>query len=55
MPEVSELVKETNLMFVNQHFSLSGAKPLPPSIIELGGIHIQKAKTLDVVCINQSP
>ncbi|XP_037914896.1 UDP-glucosyltransferase 2-like isoform X1 [Hermetia illucens] len=48
MPEVSELVKETNLMFVNQHFSLSGAKPLPPSIIELGGIHIQKAKTLDV-------
>ncbi|XP_023297572.1 UDP-glycosyltransferase UGT5-like [Lucilia cuprina] len=48
MPSVGELVKETNLMFVNQHFSLSGSKPLPPSVVELGGIHIQKAKPLDV-------
>lgn len=48
VPSVGELVKETTLMFVNQHFSLSGAKPLPPSVIELGGVHIQKAKPLDV-------
>lgn len=48
LPSVGELAKETNLMFVNQHFSLSGAKPLPPSVVELGGIHIQKAKPLDV-------
>lgn len=48
MPSVGELAKETNLMFVNQHFSLSGAKPLPPAVVELGGVHIQKAKPLDV-------
>ena len=48
VPSVGELAKETNLMFVNQHFSLSGSKPLPPSVVELGGIHIQKAKPLDV-------
>lgn len=52
MPEVSELAKETSLMFVNQHFSLSGAKPLSPSVIELGGIHIQKAKTIEAVSLN---
>ncbi|XP_037961145.1 UDP-glycosyltransferase UGT5-like [Teleopsis dalmanni] len=46
MPSVSELVKETSLFFVNQHFSLSGVKPIPPSVIELGGIHIQKSKPL---------
>lgn len=48
MPSVGELVKEISMMFVNQHFSLSGAKPLPPSVLELGGVHIQKAKPLDV-------
>ncbi|XP_054739701.1 UDP-glycosyltransferase UGT5-like [Anastrepha obliqua] len=47
LPSVAELAKETSLYFVNQHFSLSGVKSLPPSVIELGGIHIQKAKPLD--------
>lgn len=47
MPSTDELVSETSLIFVNQHYSLSGAKPLSPSVIELGGIHIQKAKPLE--------
>lgn len=46
MPSVAELVKDTSMFFVNQHFSLSGVKPLPPNVIELGGIHIQKSKPL---------
>ncbi|XP_049309941.1 UDP-glucosyltransferase 2-like [Bactrocera dorsalis] len=46
-PSVAELAKKTSMLFVNQHFSLSGVKPLPPSVIDLGGIHIQKAKPLD--------
>lgn len=46
MPSVGELVKNTSLFFVNQHFSMSGAKPLSPAVIELGGIHIQKSKPL---------
>lgn len=48
MPSVADLGKETSLLFVNQHFALSGARALSPQVIELGGIHIQKAKTLDV-------
>ncbi|XP_017471788.1 PREDICTED: UDP-glucuronosyltransferase 1-1-like [Rhagoletis zephyria] len=47
LPSVAELAKQTSAYFVNQHFSLSGVKPLPPSVVELGGIHIQKAKPLD--------
>lgn len=41
-PPVAALAKETSLMFVNQHYSLSGSKPLSPAVIELGGIHIKE-------------
>lgn len=46
VPDVREMVKRTSMFFVNQHYSLSGAKPLAPSVIELGGIHIQPQKPL---------
>ncbi|XP_039956993.1 UDP-glucosyltransferase 2-like [Bactrocera tryoni] len=46
-PSVGELAKKTSMLFVNQHFSLSGVKPLPPSVLDLGGMHIQKSKPLD--------
>ena len=49
IPDVRELVKKTNMFFVNQHYSLSGAKPLVPAVIELGGIHIKEQKPLDKV------
>ncbi|XP_055839618.1 UDP-glycosyltransferase UGT5-like [Episyrphus balteatus] len=41
MPETRDLVMNTSVFFVNQHYSLSGAKPLSPAVIELGGIHIE--------------
>ncbi|XP_031630557.1 UDP-glucuronosyltransferase 1-3-like isoform X2 [Contarinia nasturtii] len=47
MPHLSELVKETSLMFLNTHYSLEGSRPNPPSIIEIGGIHITEPKPLD--------
>lgn len=47
IPSVSELAKKTSLMLVNEHFSMSGAKPKFPSIIDIGGVHIQKQKKLD--------
>ncbi|KAH8378116.1 hypothetical protein KR093_009383, partial [Drosophila rubida] len=46
LPSVGELVKNTSVFLVNQHYSLSGPKPLPPNVIEVGGLHIQKAKPL---------
>lgn len=47
MPHLSELGKTTSMMFVNTHFSLEGPSPNPPTIVELGGIHIKEAKPLD--------
>lgn len=49
IPPISELIKQTSLIFVNQHYSLSGSKPLSQAVVELGGIHISKAKPIDPV------
>lgn len=47
IPSVSVLKKKISLMFVNEHFSMSGAKPKFPSIIDVGGVHIKEPKKLD--------
>lgn len=47
MPHLSELVKNTNMIFVNSHFSFGGSRPFAPTVVELGGIHIKEAKPLD--------
>ncbi|XP_070508787.1 UDP-glycosyltransferase UGT5-like isoform X2 [Chironomus tepperi] len=44
IPDLQDLAKQTKLLFVNQHFSLSGVKPFPPSVIEIGGIHINSKR-----------
>lgn len=49
IPSVSDLKKETSLMFVNSHYSLSGARPLSPSVIEISGIHIKDPKPIKKV------
>jgi glucuronosyltransferase len=48
-PDLEILTKKVSMMFVNQHYSLSGAKHLGPNVVELGGIHIEKANQLDPV------
>lgn len=48
LPPLSDLIKETSMVFVNTHFSLEGPTPNPPTVVELGGIHITKEeKPLD--------
>lgn len=49
IPSVTELSKQISLMFVNTHYSLSGPKPLPPTVVELGGVHIKEPKAIDEV------
>lgn len=49
MPYLGDLIDETGLMLVNTHYSLSGSKPLSPSVIEIGGVHIQEPKPLEEV------
>ncbi|KAL7043666.1 hypothetical protein ACKWTF_001618 [Chironomus riparius] len=46
-PKTSELIKKVSMVFVNQHYSLNGAKHLSPNVVELGGVHIGKPKPLD--------
>lgn len=54
IPDLSVLTKKVSLMFVNQHFALSGAKHLSPNVIELGGIHIEKANELIPVSMHKT-
>jgi hypothetical protein len=49
IPDVFELASQTSLMLVNQHFSLSGPRPLTPQVIEVGGLHIKETKPLPEV------
>ncbi|KAL3266350.1 hypothetical protein HHI36_010528 [Cryptolaemus montrouzieri] len=41
----------SSLMLVNTHYSLNIARPLVPSVIEVGGIHIGMPEKLPKVCI----
>ncbi|CAK1552553.1 unnamed protein product [Leptosia nina] len=45
--DVRKAVREQmKMMFVYQHFSVTGARLLPPQVIEIGGIHIKEGKKL---------
>lgn len=49
MPYLGDLMHETSLMLVNTHYSLSGSKAFPPTVVEIGGVHIREPKPLDEV------
>nr|XP_040238054.2 UDP-glucosyltransferase 2-like [Anopheles coluzzii]XP_040238055.2 UDP-glucosyltransferase 2-like [Anopheles coluzzii] len=46
IPDVAEIVQNTSLILINQHYTLSGARPLVPAVVEIGGVHIQGEKPL---------
>ncbi|XP_065222649.1 UDP-glucosyltransferase 2-like isoform X2 [Planococcus citri] len=46
VPSVRDIVQNTSLVLVNSHHSVESAYPLTPNFIEIGGIHIKKAKPL---------
>uniref|UniRef100_A0A1B6E1B5 UDP-glucuronosyltransferase n=1 Tax=Clastoptera arizonana TaxID=38151 RepID=A0A1B6E1B5_9HEMI len=46
MTSLEELTKKTSLLLVNSHPSLKEARPLPPQVIEIGGLHVKPAKPL---------
>lgn len=50
-PSVTELSKHISIMFVNTHYSLIGPKPLPPTVVEVGGVHIKEPKAIDEVSL----
>ncbi|PNF35871.1 hypothetical protein B7P43_G09429 [Cryptotermes secundus] len=46
LPALSQLARNTSLIFVNRHFSLNGPRPLVPGVIEVAGIHMKPVKKL---------
>lgn len=47
--KIEELAQSMSLVLVSTYFPLHGAFEAPPSVIEVGGIHIQQNKTLPKV------
>lgn len=46
-PPLDEIEKRVSLVFTNSHPSINYARPLPPQVVELGGIHCRPAKPLE--------
>ncbi|XP_017858841.1 PREDICTED: UDP-glucuronosyltransferase 1-3 [Drosophila arizonae] len=46
LPPINEIVKNTSLMLINQHYSLSGSTPYTANVVEVGGLHVGPAKPL---------
>lgn len=44
IPDLRDLADNTSLIFVNQHFSFSGPRPLPVNVVEVGGMHIKQSR-----------
>lgn len=51
IPDVRDLAKNIRLLLVNQHFSISGSRPLTPQVIEIGGVHLLPEKEIPSVII----
>lgn len=49
LPSLEEINKRTALVLVNSHFSLTYARPLPPNVVEVGGIHVRPIRRLPQV------
>ncbi|XP_058056931.1 UDP-glucosyltransferase 2-like [Anopheles bellator] len=46
IPDVRQIVRNVSLILVNQHYTLSGARPLVPVVVEVGGVHIGSPRPL---------
>jgi len=46
---LDQLVLRTSLLFVNTYHALWGSRPLPPNVVEVGGLHVKLSKPLDEV------
>ncbi|KMY90878.1 UDP-glycosyltransferase UGT5 [Drosophila simulans] len=46
LPPINEIVKNTSLMMINQHYALTGPRPYAPNVIEVGGLQVGPIKPL---------
>lgn len=43
LPQLEAIARNVSLLLVNSHFTLQGARPLVPNVVEIGGMFVQKA------------
>ncbi|KAF2882091.1 hypothetical protein ILUMI_24094 [Ignelater luminosus] len=46
LPDINDLARNTSLVLVNSHFSVSSARPTVTNFIEVGGLHIKPPNPL---------
>ncbi|XP_049943024.1 UDP-glycosyltransferase UGT5-like isoform X3 [Schistocerca serialis cubense] len=46
LPSLSEIERQTSLLLVNYHFTHGCPRPLVPSMVEVGGLHVRQPKKL---------
>ncbi|KAB0799707.1 hypothetical protein PPYR_07587 [Photinus pyralis] len=51
VPNLKATAANISLLLVNNHFSVTRPRPLPPSYIDVGGIHLGVPKTLPLVSL----
>ena len=44
MPPLLDVVRNTSLMLLNQHFSDQFARSFPPFVVQVGGMHLQESR-----------
>lgn len=49
LPKTREMENQVSLVLINSHYSFDTIIPLVPSVVQIGGIHIQQPKPLDEV------
>lgn len=50
--QVQNMAYNTSLIILNTHYTVNLPRVMPPNVIEIGGIHIGKAKGVPKVCSN---
>ena len=49
LPHIKSILRNTSLILLNHHFSLSYSRPVVPNMVEVGGIQVQPSKPLPKV------
>lgn len=49
---LGEFASNVSLVLVNTHWTISGVSPTVPTVMEIGGMHLQSVKKLPDVCIH---
>lgn len=55
LPTVTELWNNVDMLFLNVHPIFQGIRPVPPSVVYMGGLHQKPDKELPAVCFFQYP